>query len=200
MFTYWKKFIVKLGFLTNYLDFIKTFTHILFPLIIQSKPKCNWVQFEQLLRFCPLFTFISVAIEVSSNKAIIISEGMFQCNVSKSINLLTFDATQQVWLCNKRPVSSAIFREISKAHATNFIEEDIKNRIEELKNKNKLVNNKTAAGLDSFFVTWFIKETFTECNTEPIRITQQTPEVCRVSTHRKIAILTLRVSHLWNYI
>ena len=78
--------------------------------------------------------------------------------------------------------SSAIFKEISKAHATNFTQEDVENRIEGLTNEKKLVNNKTAAGLDSFFVTSFVKETFTETDTEPIPITQQTPEACQVST------------------
>ena len=32
--------------------------------------------------------------------------GVFQCNVSKSIDLLIFDAMQQVRLCNERPDSS----------------------------------------------------------------------------------------------
>ena len=48
------------------------------------------------------------------------SEGVFQCNINKLIDLLIFDAIQQVRLCNKRPDSSAIFKEISKVHATNF--------------------------------------------------------------------------------
>ena len=78
------------------------------------------------------------------------NEGVFQCDVSKSINLLKFDAIQQVRLRNKRPDSSAIFKEISKAHATSFTQEDVENRIEGLTNKKKLVNNETAAGLDSF--------------------------------------------------
>ena len=75
---------------------------------------------------------------------------MFQRDVSKSIDLLIFDASQQVRLRNKRPDSSAIFKEIYKAHATNFTQEDVENRIEGLSNEKKLVNNKTAAGLDSF--------------------------------------------------
>ena len=33
-----------------------------------------------------------------------------------------------------------------------------------------------------FFVTSFVKETFTVSDTEPIPITQQTPEVCKAST------------------
>ena len=107
---------------------------------------------------------------------------MFQCDVSKSINLLKFDAIQQVRLHNKRPNSSAIFKEISKVHATNFTQEDVENRIEGLTNKKKLVNNETAAGLDSFFVTSFVKETFIETDTEPIPITQETPEVYEDST------------------
>ena len=41
---------------------------------------------------------------------------------------------------------------------------------------------KTAAGLDSFFGTSFIKETFAESDTEPIPITHQTSEVRQVST------------------
>ena len=110
------------------------------------------------------------------------NEGVFQRDVSKSIDLLIFDAIQQVRLRNKRPDSSAIFKEISKAHATNFTQEDVENRIEGLTDEKKLVNNKTAAGLDSFFVTSFVKETFTETDTEPIPITQQTPEACQVST------------------
>ena len=81
-------------------------------------------------------------------------------------------------LRNKRPDNSAIFKEISKAHATDFTEEDIENRIEGLINEKKLVNNKATAGLDSFFVTSFGKETFTESDTEPVPITQQKPEVC----------------------
>ena len=38
------------------------------------------------------------------------------------------------------------------------------------------------SGLNSFFVTSFLKETFTESEIEPIPITQQTSEVCKVST------------------
>ena len=187
--------------MTKYFDFYKTFNQNLFALIIRSKPKCNSVQFKLLLRFRPLFTFIPMAVEVSSNQTIIPSEGVFQCNVSKSIDLLIFDAIQQVRLCNKRPDSSAIFKEISKAHATNCTEEDIENRIEGLINEKKLVNNKTTAGLDSFFVTSFVKETFIESDTEPILITQRKPEVCiRFQNKQKIAILTLGVSHLWKYV
>ena len=96
------------------------------------------------------------------------NEDVFQRDVSKSIDLLIFDAIQQVRLRNKRPGSLAIFKEISKAHATNFTQEDVKNRIEGLTNEKKLVNNKAAAGLDSFFVTSFVKETFTETDTERI--------------------------------
>ena len=109
-------------------------------------------------------------------------EGVFECNASKSIDLLMLNAIQQVRLCNKRPDSSAIFKEISKAHAINFKEEDIKNSIEGLINEDKLVNNTTAAGLNLFFVTSFVKETFTESDTEPIPITQKTQGVCKVST------------------
>ena len=109
-----------------------------------------------------------MAIEISSNQAIMASKGVFQCNVSKSIDLFIFDATQQVKLRNKIPGSSAIFEGVSKAHATNFTEEDIENRIQSLIHENKLVNNKAAAGLDSFFVTSFVKETFTESDAEPI--------------------------------
>ena len=53
---------------------------------------------------------------------------MKACDVSKSIDLLIFDAIQQVRLHNKRPDSSAIFKEISIAHATNFTQEDVENR------------------------------------------------------------------------
>ena len=95
---------------------------------------------------------------------------MKACDVSKSIDLLIFDAIQQVRLRNKRPDTSAIFKEISKAHATNFTQEDVENRIEGLTNEKKLVNKKAAAGLDYFFVTLFVKETFTETDTEPIPI------------------------------
>ena len=127
-----------------------------------------------------------------------------QCNGSKSINLLIFDAIQQVRLYNKRPDSLAIFKEIPKAHATNCTEEDIENRIEGLINEKKLVNNKTTAGLDSFFVTSFVKETLTESDTEPIPIMQQTPEVCKVSTQtedsnidaRHISSLEVRMAAL----
>ena len=96
--------------------------------------------------------------------------------------LIIFDAIQQVRLHSKRPDSSAIFKEISKARATNFTQEDIENRIEGLTNEKKLVNSKTTAGLDYFVVTSFMKGTFAETDTEPIPITQQTPEVCKVST------------------
>ena len=168
--------------MTKYLDFHKIFNQNLFALIIRRKPKCNSVQFKLLLRFWPLFTFISMVIEISSNQTIMSSESVFQCKVSNSIDLLIFDAIPQVRLRNKRPDSSAIFKEISKAHATNFTQEDVENRIEGLTNKKKLVNNKTAAGLDSFFVISFVKETFTETDTEPIPIVQQTPEVYQVST------------------
>ena len=150
-------------------------------MIIRSKPKCNSVHFKLPLRFRLLFTFISMAIEVSSNQTMP-NEGVFQCDVRKSIDLLIFDAIQQVRLRNKRPDSSAIFKEISKAHATNFTKEDVKNKIEGLANEKKLVDNKAAAGLDSFFVTSFMKEAFTDTDTEPIPLTQQTPEACQVST------------------
>ena len=123
-----------------------------------------------------------MAIEVSSNNTIMLNEGIFQCDVSKSIDLLILNAIQQVRLRNKRSDCSAIFKEISKAHTTNFTQEDVENRIEGLTNEKKFVNNNTAAGLDSFFVTSFVKETFTEIDTEPIPITQQTPEACQVST------------------
>ena len=86
------------------------------------------------------------------------SEGVFPCNVCKSIDLLIFDAMQKVRLRNKGPHSSTIFKEISKVPTTNFPEEDTENRIEDLIHENKLVNNKIAAGLDSFFVTSFIKK------------------------------------------
>lgn len=43
------------------------------------------------------------------------SGSVFQCNVSKSIDLLIFGAIQQVRLRNKRKDSSAIFKETSKA-------------------------------------------------------------------------------------
>ena len=114
--------------MTKYLGSNKTFTQNLVALIIWSKPKCNWVNFELLLRFYPLFSLISVAIEVSSNQTIMAREGVFQCNVSKSIDLLMFDTIQQVRLRIKKPNSSAIFKKISKAHVTNFTEEDIENR------------------------------------------------------------------------
>ena len=107
-------------------------------------------------------------------------------------------------LRNKRPDNSAIFKEISKAHVTDFTEEDIENRIEGLINEKKLVNNKATAGLDSFFVTSFGKETFTESDTEPIPITQQKPEVCQVSTQiedsninpRRISSVEVRMAAL----
>ena len=117
--------------MTKYLDFHKTFNQNLFALIIRSKSKCNSVQFKLLLRFRILFTFISMAIEVSSNETIMPNEGVFQCDV------IIFDAIHQVRLRNKKPDSSAIFKEISKAHATNFTQEDVENRIEDLTNKNK---------------------------------------------------------------
>ena len=67
------------------------------------------------------------------------SEGVFQCNINKLIDLLIFDAIQQVRLCNKRPDSSAIFKEICKVHATNFKKENIENRIEGLINEKNLL-------------------------------------------------------------
>ena len=93
---------------------------------------------------------MSMAIEVSNYETIMPNEGVFQRDVSKSIDMLIFDAIQQVRLRNKRPDSPAIFKEIFKAHATNFTQEDIENRIEGLTNEKKLVNSKAAAGLDSF--------------------------------------------------
>ena len=144
---------MKLGILTKYVDFLKTFNQNFFALIIRSKPKCSSIQFKLLLRFRPLFTFISMAIKVSSNQTIVPIEGVFQCNVSKLIDLLIFDAIQQVRLRNKRPDSSAIFKEISKAHATNFTEEDIENRIEGLINEKTFVNNKIRRRTYSYHAT-----------------------------------------------
>ena len=63
------------------------------------------------------------------------SENVFQYNVSKSLDLLIFYATQQVRLCNKRPDSSAIFKKISNVHGTSFTEE---NRTEDLINEDKI--------------------------------------------------------------
>ena len=84
------------------------------------------------------------------------SEDLFQCNVSKSIDLLIFDAIKQVRLRNKRPASSAIFK--AKAQATNFTEKDIKNRIEGLINEDKLVDNKTTAEQLKFFFCDIIRQ------------------------------------------
>ena len=67
--------------------------------------------------------------------------------LSKSIDLLIFDAIQQVKLRNKSPDSLGLFKEISKARANNFTEEDIEDRIEGLINENKRANNKTGADL-----------------------------------------------------
>ena len=53
------------------------------------------------------------------------NEGVFQCIVSKSIDLFIFDPMQQVRIHNERPDSPAIFKKISRAHATHFTEEDI---------------------------------------------------------------------------
>ena len=64
-----------------------------------------------------------------------------------SIDLLIFDAIQQVKLRQKSPGSLGIFKEISKARANNFTEEDIEDRIEGFINENKLANNKTGADL-----------------------------------------------------
>ena len=94
-----------------------------------------------------------MAIKVSSNQTIVPIEGVFQCNVSKLIDLLISDAIQQVRLRNKRPDGSAIFKEISKAHATNFTEEDIENRIEGLINEKKFVNNKIRHRTYSYHAT-----------------------------------------------
>ena len=106
-------------------------------------------------------------------------------------------------VCENLPkaVSSDLFTRNNmkqQTHATNFTEEDIKNRIEGLINENKLVKNKTAAGLDSFFVTSFAKEIFIEIDTEPILIAQQTPEMCKVSTQTKDS--NIDVSHPWKLI
>ena len=46
-----------------------------------------------------------MAIKVSSNQKMVAKGGVFQYNVSKSVNLLIF-AIQQVRLCNERPDSS----------------------------------------------------------------------------------------------
>ena len=89
-----------------------------------------------------------MTIEVSSNQTIMPSGSVFQCDVIKSVDLFMFDAIQQVRLHNKRRESAAIFKEISKAHATNFTQEEIENRIKRLTYEKKLVNNKTAARLD----------------------------------------------------
>ena len=78
------------------------------------------------------------------------NEGVLQCDVSKLIGLLIFDAIQQGRLRNKRPGGSTMLKKISKAHAINFTQEDIKNRTEGLTNQKKLVNNNTTAGLHSF--------------------------------------------------
>ena len=78
------------------------------------------------------------------------NEGVFQFDVSKSIDLLIFDAIQQVRLRNKRPDSSAIFKEISKAHATNFTQEDVKNRIEGLTNEKSLLTIRQLLDLTFF--------------------------------------------------
>ena len=74
-FICWKKFVVKIGFFwKNFLDFDKNFSQIfyLFVSIIRSKLKCRSVKqrIELILRFWyhSLFTFISVAIEVSHIK------------------------------------------------------------------------------------------------------------------------------------
>ena len=47
-----------------------------------------------------------MAIKLSNNQTIVAKGGVFQCNVSKSIDLLIFDAMQQVRLCKERPDSS----------------------------------------------------------------------------------------------
>ena len=185
--------------MTKYLDFHKTFNQNLFALIIRSKPKCNSIQFKLLLRFRILFTFISIAIEASSNETIMPNEGVFQRDVSKSIHLLIFDAIQQVRLRNKRPDSSAIFKVISKAHATNFALEDVKNRIEGLTNEKKLVHNKTAAGLDSFFVTSFVKHS--QKLTQNLFLSHNRHQRHVMFQHKqKIAILTLAAAHLLTYV
>ena len=64
-------------------------------------------------------------------------------------------------------------------------------------NENKFADNKTAVGLGFFVTSSFVKETFTESDTEPIPITQQS---IRFQHKQNIAILTLSVSHLWKYI
>ena len=63
--------------------------------------------------------------QVSRNQTIMPNEGVFQCIVGKSIDLFIFDPMQQVRIHNERPDSPAIFKEISRAHATHFTEEDI---------------------------------------------------------------------------
>ena len=119
------------------------------------------------ISFRLLFTFISMAIDVSSNQTIMPSEGVFQWDVSKLNDLLILDTIQQVRLRNKRPDSSTIFTEISKAHATNFTQEDIENRIEGLINEKKA---REMLDVILLFVTSFVKEAFTETDTEPISI------------------------------
>ena len=129
--------VVKLGFLKKYLDFYKTFNQNLLALTMRSKPKRDSVQFKLLIPFRHYSLSFQWLLKYQSNKTIMPSEGVFQCNVNKLIDLLIFDAIQQVRLCNKRPDSSAIFKEMSKVHATNFTEEDIENRIEGLINEKK---------------------------------------------------------------
>ena len=125
-FIYWKKFVVKLGFLIKYLDFHKTFNQNLFALIIRSKPKCNSAQFKLLLLFRILFIFISMAIEVSSNEKIMPNEGVFQCDVNKSIDLLIFDAIQQVRLrkFSRKHLCQSLFLIKLQVSDLKFLKED----------------------------------------------------------------------------
>ena len=99
-------------------------------------------------------------------------------------------------VCENLPkaVSSDLFTRNNmkqQTHATNFTEEDIKNRIEGLINENKLVKNKTAAGLDSFFVTSFTKEILTE----NLFLSHNRHQRCvRFQHKQKMAILTYLIS------
>ena len=123
----------------KYLDFHKTFNQNLLALTMRSKPKRDSVQFKLLIPFRHYSLSFQWLLNYQSNKTIMPSEGVFQCNINKLIDLLIFDAIQQVRLCNKRPDSSAIFKEISKVHATNFKKENIENRIEGLINEKNLL-------------------------------------------------------------
>ena len=100
-------------------------------------------------------------------------------------------------LRNKRPDSSAIFKEISKVHATNFSQEDIENRIEGLTNekKNLLIIRQL---LDLILLLWYHSwKKHSQKLTQNLFLSwNRHQSYVRFQQKQKIAILILGVAHL----